>query len=596
MKNTRFDRDRDWLPDRLSRRALLRGGVLGGAGLAAAALIGCGGDDEDDTPAATAQPTQQAATATATAAVAATEEAGGGERLYPVKLQEAGGTPKKGGVLRFGHTISIQTIDPITSAAGGTVTVPNVAYDRLVGHVSGFDVNVSKLETKPELARDWELTADGLSMTFNLRDDVKWQNVDPLNGRPFTSADVRYALERYQGDTSVHRGLVRKIASIDTPDDATAVFNLSEPWPDALVTLGTRFLTMHPRELVDDDSISRNAVGTGPMILTELGDDRAIFERNPDYWRQEVLLDGLEILSIPDLSARLARYRVGQLDFAASLLPDKAAAELLLETNPEERITMSDPVGSTFTVALNLTVEKYQDVRVRRALQMAIDRSLIVDLVYDGLGAGIPMMPWSYLHDGPPATETIPYYQLDWAEAKKMLAAAGAEGLTIDMLYFNYSPSANERQNQIIQQNLAEIGVELTSSSVDYTQFNSAWIPADYPDAADGWAPQGQQADNWWFDHLHSESPANRWHISDSQLDEWAAAQSVEIDTEARAAIWQQIWDRVLDQSFRITKPVGNSLTAYPPHLRGIYWGGALGANSWYYDWGEQIANAWLDK
>ena len=89
---------------------------------------------------------------------------------------------------------------------------------------------------------------------------------------------------------------------------------------------------------------------------------------NPDYWRQEVLLDGFEILSIPDLSARLARYRVSQLDFAGSLLPDKSAADQLLETNPDERIVMSDPVGATFTVALNLGLDKYQDERVRHAL------------------------------------------------------------------------------------------------------------------------------------------------------------------------------------------------------------------------------------
>ena len=603
---------RNWQSSFVSRRTLLRGGVLGGVGLAAAALIGCGDDDDDDEEPAATQPstttttTQATATAAASGGTAAADDSADeadeapaavadADRPYPLKLAEETATPKPGGVLRFGHTISIQTVDPITSAAGGTVTVPNVSYDRLVGHVSGLDVNVSKLETKPELAGGWELSSDGLTMTFTLRDDVKWQNVAPLDGRPFTSTDVKFALERYQSATSVHRGLVRKISSIDTPDDSTAVLNLSEPWPDALVTLGTRFTTIHPRELVDDGSVDRNAVGTGPMILTELADDRAIFEKNPDYWRQEVLLDGFEILSIPDLSARLARYRVGQLDFAGSLLPDKSAADQLLETNPDERIVMSDPVGATFTVALNLMVDKYQDERVRRALQMAIDRALIVDLVYEGLGIPAAMMPWSYLHDAPPSIDQLPYYQFDPAEAKKMISAAGADGLEIDMIYFNYSPSSNERQNQIIQQNFADIGVELDASAVDYTQFNSAWIPADYPDAADGWAPQGQQADNWWFDHLHSESPANRWHINDSQLDEWTAAQSVEIDPAARAEIWQLIWDRALDQSLRITKPVGNGLTAYPPHLRGVFWGGALGANSWYYDWGEQIANAWLD-
>jgi ABC-type transport system substrate-binding protein len=168
--------------------------------------------------------------------------------------------------------------------------------------------------------------------------------------------------------------------------------------------------------------------------------------------------------------------------------------------------------------------------------------------------------------------------------------------LEIDMIYFNYSPSSNEQQNQIIASNYADIGVDLTARAVDYTQFNSAWIPADFEDAADGWAPQGQQADNWWFDHLHSESPANRWHISDSQLDEWAAAQSIAIDPAERAEIWKQIWDRMLNQAYRVVKPVGHGLEAYQPYTRGFRFAGALGASSSYYDWGEQVANIWLDK
>jgi peptide/nickel transport system substrate-binding protein len=602
------DIEERWWSAHLSRRTLLRGSLLGGAGLAAAALIGCGDDDDDDDD-AVAQPTADATDdgaddsttddSTDDGADDSADDSAGGTRTedgFFTRLAEGTGTPKFGGVLTHGHTIAPSNIDPIVSGAGGTVTVPNAVYDRLVEHHHGFDVSFSEIEIDPGLASSWELSADGLELTFNLRDDVNWQDVEPLSGRKFTAEDAKFALERYQSETSVHKALVRKIASVDAVDETTLKLALSEPWPDALTTLGTRFTTMHPRELAEDGSIERNAIGTGPMILKELADDRAIFEKNPNYWKQEIFLDGLEILSIPDKATRLARFRVGQLDHAESMIGNREEALQLLETNPDVRIVTSEPSNATFTVAVSPSNPKYADERIRQALQTGMDRQLIIDLAYDGLGYGGPVQPWGALFDSPPSFEDIPFYAYRPDEAKKLLMAAGAEDLEIEMIYFNYSPAGNSVQNEILQQTYNELGLKFTANSVDYTQFNSAWIPADYEDAADGWAPQGQQADNWWFDHLHSTSPANRWKIDDPELDRLAEAQTVEVDPEARRELWRQIWDLEVSKAYRIAKPAGTSFIGYQPWLRGAFFRGALGANTSYYDWGAQVADIWLDK
>ena len=95
---------------------------------------------------------------------------------------------------------------------------------------------------------------------------------------------------------------------------------------------------------------------------------------------------------------------------------------------------------------------------------------------------------------------------------------------------------------------------------------------------------------------MHSKSPGNRWQLKDPQIDEWATQQSVELDPKKRREIHRKIWDRDLDMSYRPPLPYGFAFETLQPWLRGIRFGAILGANSSYYDWGGQIAKAWLDK
>ncbi|MXW36241.1 MAG: hypothetical protein F4Z60_12410 [Chloroflexi bacterium] len=206
-----------WAPE-LTRRSLLRGGLLGGVGLAAAALIGCGGDDDDDdddgasTGAATGGTSGSSTTATTsttgddsadgdaadTGGDDAEEAVGEGygfvrdETLpYPYQFPEpAGAIPKAGGIMRIAATWNVATMDPTASAAGGTITAPNMVYNRLLGMVGGVNKNPFTIELEPELAASWERTPDGSLFSFGIRDDIKWQNVAPLNGRAFTSGDA----------------------------------------------------------------------------------------------------------------------------------------------------------------------------------------------------------------------------------------------------------------------------------------------------------------------------------------------------------------------------------------------------------------------
>ena len=612
-----------WWGHSVGRRTLLRGSLLGGVGLAAAALIGCGGGDDDDDEAASTAPssgtgsstgTSGSTTTSSTAADdtddeddtgAGTDPTGIGELVrddrlpYPYNFPEPNKTPVAGGVMKVAATWNFQSIDPIDSAAGGTVTIPNMVYNRLIGFTRGPAADVFVPEIVPELAASWERSPDGLTFTFDITPGVTWQNVAPLNGRPFVAEDARYALERYSTD-GVHKAYYLNVAGFEAVDDATFKINMAKPTADFLNPLASNKQTVFPRELVDDGSIGTEAVGTGPMILT--GADPAAnvtFDKNPDYWQREVLLDGFEFRVMPDHVARLAQFRVGNIDYAYGLVSTVRDLNEVLQTNPDVQVNFIPITYNSISLGMNHTLEKYQDVRVRRALSLAIDRQEILDIVYDGIGKALNIIPWPFLFEEEATIESGlvgNWLRYDPDEAVKLLQAAGAEGLTVENSYYAYT-SGIEQTTEVAQAQLQRAGITMSGGKVDYTEFNSQWVPQKLPDiSTSAWSTSGYDADNWFHGQVHSESPGNRWRMNDPEIDVWAEAQQLELDPAARKELWQKIWDQDLDQVYRPTLPWGFSLEVYQPWMRGIrFTGTAPGDNNSYYTWGGQIAGGWID-
>ena len=612
----------------LNRRSLLRGGVLGGVGLAAAALIGCGGDDDDDddggsTTATTSGSTSGATssgssssgttssgtTSSGTTATTTEEEDEVGEGMlvqdpdlpFPHQFPERAGTPKAGGTLQVAATFSVSTMDPSKSAAGGTITVPNMVYNRLLGMVGGPRKNPFTIEVEPELAASWERSPDGALFSFQIREDAKWQNVDPLNGRAFVAEDAKYAFDRYQNE-GVHQSYWTNIGAIEAVDARTLNIRMSNVTADFLLPLASRYQTIHPRELVDDGSINERVIGTGPMILTELEPaSRVVFEKNPDYWEREVLLDGAEFTLQPDHSSRLAAFRVGQIDYSYALAGNIRAVDALLETNPDVQINMNIIDSGGLPLGLNLSNPKFTDERVRQAMVLAMDTTLMEDIVYDGLAKTLPLQPWTFVFDEEPTVESGRqgrwFGRHDPEEAKKLLAAAGADGLEFGSIYYNYGLQAIDDLTEIVVQSFAKVGMTMNSRHVDYTEFNSTWVPGDLKEAStSAWRTVGFDADNYFYNQVHSESPGNRWQLVDPQVDVLAEKQQTELDPDARREILREMWDYFMEKAYYPPMPSGFSFEIYQPWLRGIRFGGLFGSNSSYYDWGDQVASAWLDK
>ena len=604
-------------PLELSRRSLLRGGLLGGAGLAAAALLGCtqdedpapqpvAGGDADPTPSASPTPRAEPTPAPRPRLARSEPDELGmwvwdRDLPYPYQFPEPGWPLERGHTLKIAATFPVDTMDPAQGTVGGAITVPNMVYNRLLGMVGGVSKDPFAIELEPELAEAWERTPDGVTFTFYLRGDVHWQNVAPVNGRRFVADDARFAFERYRYE-SVHRSYWADIGSLDTPDETTLNVHMSRVTADFILPLASRYQPIFPKELVDNGEIESRAVGTGPMVLTEpLEDDRVAFTRNPDYFEREVLLDGVEFRFMPGRAGRLAAFRVGQVDYAYGIVDNLEQLNSLLESNPDTQVNLRPVVNGASPFGLNLSNPKFADERVRRAITLAMDTLFMADAVYDGLAKSLPLHPWLFVDDEEPRPESDLlgrwFWRYDPAEARQLLAAAGVEDLSFEAVYPRDRDSTTPTITEMAVDQLAGVGITLRARAVSESAFDATWTSGDLAEASTSAdAPGGFDADHFFYYLVHSESPKNLWRLNDPRVDAWAEAQQVELDPGERREIHRTMWEYFLDRMFWPPLPTPIGFEVYHLWLRGIRFGGILGTNNSHYDWGDQIAGAWLAR
>jgi peptide/nickel transport system substrate-binding protein len=582
---------------RLGRRSFMRSAALAAGGVAAASLLGCGGDDDEE-------PGGAEATAGATGTAESEEEFQGiitsTGRKIPYNYPEPDKPPKSGGTLTQRYTFDPGQLDPTVSAAGGTLTAVNGAYDRLInvyGKADADPYEINRLE--PGLATRWEASPDGLAYTFTLQQNVKFQNIPPLNGRPFVAEDVRFTYERYK-TAGVHQQYFTEVDSIATPSATSLVIKLKRPQPDFIFPLSTAYTTVHPRELVDDGTIKTRAIGTGPMILErwDAGSGGSM-RRNPDYFLGPTYIERFELPYMLDPAAGLAAFRAGQVDFGLSASSEDDF-EAVISTNPDIQYFTSPGFRAGSCIAFNNDLPMWADARVRRAVALAVDRVTLAAVVFGTFGVPHRAVPdWRFFWDEAPTPESGrlgPWWRHDPAESKQLLQAAGRENLAFEMIYYNYSPDGFRRSNEVLVDQLRTAGIQMQATSVEYSAFNSQWT-ARIGDAQayDGWTAQNPTAQHYVFGLHHSTSPGNRYRIKDAEIDAWSDQHQVELDPDERIELARKVWNKVYDQVYRVEKPTGLTASIAQPWLRG-YRARDIGSGQQYLDIQNLVRNLWLDK
>jgi len=313
----------------------------------------------------------------------------------------------------------------------------------------------------PDLATRWDISPDGLTYTFHLAPNVKWHD-----GQPFTSADVKWTFETITRDkVGYAQELANRIASIETPDATTVVMRLKEPYAPFVPSLAWYGTFILPKHIFEGSDVTKNPanekpIGTGPFKFVEwVKGDHITAVANTEYFKRGPFLDQVTwrfqkpTALAPDLVVK------GQVDYAQASPPRERVAELQKTPGVQVKTYAST---NRYYVGINVRRKPLDDVRVRKAINLAMDRSAILSRAFAGLGTpGIgmytPGIPWAY---NPNAQ--VPAYAP--ASAEKLLDDAGvtrgADGLRFRALIITFNSSPFKETAQIVQEMLRAVGID----------------------------------------------------------------------------------------------------------------------------------------
>ncbi|WP_227270686.1 ABC transporter substrate-binding protein [Roseobacter weihaiensis] len=326
----------------------------------------------------------------------------------------------------------------------------------------------SDLKPEGQLAESWEISEDGLTYTFKLRDGVTFHD-----GEPFTSEDVKFTMDVFLRETNPRtRTYMDRVESIDTPDDLTVVFNLQQPFGPFIGIFEQGTAPMIPKHIYEGTDFANNPanntpIGTGPFKFGEWVKGSYIhLVKNEDYYMEgKPYVDEVYYHVIPDAASRAVAYETGKVD----VLPGGSVENFDVPRIRElENTCITDKgweyFGPLSWIWVNENNKPLDDVKVRQAMMHALDRNFAKDALWNGLGkvATGPLSSSTRFYAGD--TPDIGY---DPVKARGLLEESSYNGETIRLLGLPYGETW-QRWAEAVKQNLTEIGmnVELVPSDV----------------------------------------------------------------------------------------------------------------------------------
>ena len=466
---------------------------------------------------------------------------------------------RPGGSITVTYKDDVATLDPAIGYDWQNWSMIKSLFDGMMDYVPGTTT------LRPGLAESYALSEDGLTYTFKLRPGVKFHN-----GREMTADDVKYSLDRVTNPAtqSPGAGFFGSIAGYDAAGDAglsgvkvidplTVEITLSRPDATFLHVMALNFASVVPKEAVDaaGDDFGKQPVGTGAYKLAEwtLG-QRLVFEKNADYWRAGVpYLDSVVFEVGQEPVVALLRLQNGEVDVPGDGIPPAKFQEVMADPAQAERVVVGGQLHTGY-ITLNVTTPPFDKVEVRKAVNMAINKDRIVQIINGRAVPATQPLPPSM----PGYTAGYAGYAYDVEGAKALLAEAGvADGFETDLYVMNTDP--NPRIAQAIQQDLAAIGIKANIQSLAQANVieaggagtapmiwsgGMAWI-ADFPDPSNFYGPilgcAGAVEGGW-----------NWSKFCDAALD----AKATEADSMAdpakvadRMALWSDVYMGVMEQA-----------------------------------------------
>ncbi len=577
-----------WEPSgerRVTRRWVLKASGLA-AGAAGLAAMGCGGGSKapGSSPLAPSPGTTPSAEPTRT-----------GGSPTPARP-----SARHGETLRYtGYVQRDVFADPHRTQAGPFYGQQALVFSRLLSYADQAQGTIVA-----DLAENLPEMPDGQTLIFRIKQGARWQDLPPLNGRAVTAEDVKHSIERQlTGDTSFARAPQwAAIDNITVSDERTIQFKLKTP----LSTMQHRFADVNAFVVAPELSDDKGAIGldrqigSGPFQWVEWRDEKfASARRNPGWsgGEQRPYLDGLSLIQ-PSTTAEVeAGLRTRDIDVA---FVSQSLAARMKRSLPD---LVEQTVGHSlfFGVRYSMVNAPYDDVRVRTALTIALDRRGMIDRFFGGAGGVNPWISW------PVSRWTLPESELtslagyrpgaggraeDLREARGLLDAYLSEKQLpedgLPLLVLDTAETATGMGSVISEQLAAGLGLKVTVYPVDLATLSGMLLSAKAPFAAGpdtGWI----DLDDWVYPYFHSAGTKNSFPLVDQDLDALIDRQRQEFDANQRQQIGYEIQRKLLAINAGVNLVSERVVTLGWPYVKGF----PLDTTDGYQN---RFADCWIDR
>lgn len=550
---TSSDRDTGGRPEGagkpgLTRRSLLqRGSALGGAavfgGALASLLAACGGQGGPSSAPAASAPGAASPAAGAPAAPAASPAAGAG--AAPAAQSAQAGAIRRGGSLTWAYTTIQVKMDPIwTQARTDGVALAQV--------VEGLVRANARAELEPALADRWTISDDGLTYVFHLRPGTKFHS-----GKAVTPEDVIASLQRSR-TTGVYKWTLENVNSIDKVDDANVKITLNSKVASFLARLAINTNAVFPKEEIDkigNDEFTQ-PIGTGPFKVKEwVRGDHLTLDKNPDYWEMGAdgqplpYLDQLVFTQVPEDSTKVLQIQAGSLGGTEGIPFSQLSA---LEKDPRGQLLIY-PQQQIYFMVVRLDRPPFDDVKVRQAMSLALDRKVFVDRATAGKAEiANSFMPKSGMCWN--ANSKLPY---DLDRAKQLIAESkypqGHAGAKLQLT----SGGQLGRDNAVLAKEMWDkIGIQLTIEEVEGSILSQNWYKGEF-DAISGYQwTNGMVDPEQLVVFFFVEPRMNTGYQPSQHAIDLVKAASQELDPDKRCQMYAELQD-IYNQD------VGGTITLY---------------------------------
>ena len=485
-------------------------------------------------------------------------------------------TEAKDQILVFGRGGDSVSLDPAAVTDGESIKVTQNIFDTLL------EFNEQDTTVEAGLAKEWEVSEDGLTYTFKLQEGVKFHDGTDFNAEAVVKNFERWsagAKDTFYYYNSMFRAEGQDlITSVEATDEKTVVVTLARPQAPFLKNIAmAAFGIASPTAFeANPDTFGDNPVGTGSFKFVEWKRNESItLEKNTEYWQEGLpKLDKIIFRSIPDNSARLNALTTGEIDLADGINPSdaeqiKGNADLQLIERPSMNIGY---------LGLTATRAPFDNKLVRQAVNYAIDKQAIVDAFFEGY-ADVAVNPMPSSVSG--YNDEITGYEYNPEKAKELLAEAGYDGKEIELWAMPvprpYMPDG-QKIAEAIQKNLADVGIPAKIVTFEWATYIDKASKGEADAFLLGWTGDNGDADNFLYTLLDEDNiPANNYtyYKNDEVHDLLIAAQS-EVDEEKRNELYKQAqviinedapWVNIAHSTPLLAAK--KSVTGYVPHSTG---------------------------